>query len=93
MFTFYAASSGSLPVVDMGVIGLRFLSASHLLLSQITLISELCSPAAAERHIRDDNESEMILGNPGDKCGSLGVKSALLGSTRYHRVSYRVKSL
>ncbi len=40
--------------------------------------------------IFDDNESEMILGVNWDNWVSLGVKSALLGSTRYHRVSHRV---
>ena len=40
--------------------------------------------------MRDDNESEMILGVLWDKSGSLGVKSVHLGPTRYHRESNRV---
>jgi hypothetical protein len=63
------------------------LNASYLLLRQLTLHLLLCTCAAAERQLRDDNESEMILGDPWDKSGSLGVKSALLGSTRYHSCS------
>ena len=66
---------------------LRSPGVSHLLLRQITLHLLLCTCAAAERRMRDDNESEMILGDPWDKSGSLGVKSALLGSTRYHSCS------
>jgi hypothetical protein len=62
----------------------------YMLLRQIQL--HLCYALLPLLHtfVFDDNESEIILGDLWDKSESRGVKSVLLGSTRYHSC---VKSL